>query len=100
MTPKRDLSDKDTPGKKKARKSITLEQKMNILWRYDRGESIVAIRNALNLPESMLHAIRKDREKITAAIKVGAGSCSMKVLSGQSNIMVWMEKNVGHVDVS
>ena len=37
INPKHDLSDKDAPGKKKARKSITLEQKMDISRRYDGG---------------------------------------------------------------
>ena len=94
MAPKRDQSEKDAlPGKKKARKSITLEQqKMDILRRYDRGESTADIRNALNLPESTLRTIRKDREKIMEAVKAGAGSCSIKVSSGQSNIMVRTEK--------
>ena len=65
---------------------------MDILRRYDGGESAATIRNALNLPESMLRTIRKDREKITAAVKAGAGSCSTKVSSSQWNIMVPMEK--------
>ena len=85
MAPKHDQRGKDTPGKKKARKSITLEQKMDILRSYNGGELTAAIRNALNLPESTLHTIRKDREKITA-------SCSTKVSLGQSNIMVCMER--------
>ena len=71
---------------------MTLEQKMDILRRYDRGESTAAIRNSLNLPEFSLRTIRKDREKITAAIKTGADNCSTKVLSAQSNIMVRIEK--------
>ena len=65
---------------------------MDILMRYNRGESTAAIHGALNLPESMLHTIRKDREKIMAAVKAGAGSCSAKVSSGQSNIIVLVEK--------
>ena len=92
MAPKHDLSEKDAPGKKEARKSITLEQKMDILRRYDRGESTTAIRNTLNLPESTLHMIMKDKEKITAAVKAGAGSSSTKVSLGQSNIIDCMEK--------
>ena len=56
------------------------------------GESTAAVDSGLNLPESSLCTIRKDREKITAAIKAGAGSCSTKVLSGQSNIMFQMGK--------
>ena len=62
------------------------------LRRYDRGESTAAIRNALNLPESTLQTIRKDRKKITAKVKAGAGSGSTKVSSGQSNIMVRRDK--------
>ena len=45
---------------------------MDILKRYDKGESTAAIRNALNLPEFTLRTIRKDREKITTALKAGA----------------------------
>ena len=92
MAPKRDLSEKDAPGKKKARKSITMEQKMDILRRYDRGELTTTIHNALDLPESMLRTIRKDRDKITVAFKAGAGSRSTRVLSGQYTIMVCTEK--------
>ena len=47
MAPKHDLSEKDAPGKKKARKSVTMEQKMDILRRYDRGELTATIRNKL-----------------------------------------------------
>ena len=74
MAPKRGLSAKDASGKKKARKSITMGQKMDILRRYDREESTATIHNVLNLPESTLRTIRKDREKITSAIKAGAGT--------------------------
>ena len=100
MALKRDISEKDAPGKKKARKSITLEQKMDILRRYDGGESTAAIRNALNLPESTLCTIRKDKEKITAAVKAGAGSCSTKVSLGQSSIVVCMEKCYFHIKIN
>ena len=67
MAPECDQSEEDTPGKKNSRKSITLEQKMDILRRYDRGESTTAIKNVLNLADSTLRTIRKDREKIMAA---------------------------------
>ena len=89
MAPKRDLSAKDAPpGKKLTRKSITLEQKMDVLRRYDRGELTAAIHNSLNLPESTLRTIRKDKENITAAFKAGAGSASARVSSCQSTFMV------------
>ena len=100
MAPKRDLSEKDAAGKKKARKSTTMEQEMDILRRYDRGELTAAIHNALNLPENTVRTIRKDREKITAAFKAGAESHFTRVSSGQSTIMVRTEKNAGHVNGS
>ena len=90
MAPKCDQSEKDALGKNKARKSITLEHKIDILRRYDKGELTAAIRDTLNLPESTLHTIRKDREKITAAIKAGAGSCFTKVSSAsQTSWSIW-----------
>ena len=65
---------------------------MDIIRRYDRGESNNAIRNSLHLPESTLRTIRKDREKILTAFKAGAGCASARVSSGQSALMVCMEK--------
>ena len=93
MAPMRDLSGKDAlPGEKQARKTITVEQKVDIIRRYDRGDSTNAIRSTLHLPESTLQTIRKDREKILAAFKAGAGGASTRVSSGQSTFMVRLEK--------
>ena len=93
MPPKRNPSEKDAPpAKKQCRKTITLEQKVGIIRRYDRGESTVTIKAALNLLESTLQTIRKDKEKILAAFKAGAGSSATRVSSGQSMFMVRMEK--------
>ena len=93
MHPKHDRSGKDTPpGKKQTKKTITLEQKVDAIRRYDTGESTTAIRNALHLPESMLWTVRKDREKILAAFKAGAGGTTTRVSSGQSTSMVRLEK--------
>ena len=88
-----DLSGKYTPpGKKQTRKTITLEQKVDIIRRYNGGESTNAIRNALHLPESTLRSIRKDKKKILAAFKAGAGDTATRVSSGQSTLVVCMEK--------
>ena len=93
MAPKRDVSGKDAPpGKKQTRKTIMLEQEVDIIRRYDRGETTNAIRNALHLPELTLQTIRKDREKILAAFKAEAGGASTKVSSGQSTFVVHLEK--------
>ena len=89
MAPKPDLSAKDASCKKKDRKSIVLEQKMDIFRRYDRKELTSDIRKALNLPESTLRTIRKDREKITAALKAGAGSRSCSPYLPYLHVFLW-----------
>ena len=82
MGPKRVLSGKtDPPAKKMSRKKITIEQKVDILRRYERGESTNAIKLALNLPESTLRTIRKDKDKIMASFKAGAGPSAARVSS-------------------
>ena len=93
MASKRDLSGKDAPpGKKLTGKSINLEQEMDVLRRYDRGESTAAIRTVLNLPEIKLHTIRNNKEKIMAAFKAWALNVSIRVSSDQSTFMVRFEK--------
>ena len=73
-------------------KTITTEQKVGIIQRYKRGESTNAIRLALDLPESTLRTIRKDKEKILAAFKAGTGASASRVSSGQPEFMVRLEK--------
>ena len=70
-----------------------MEEKLDVIRRYDRGESTSAIRGALNFPESTLRTIRKDREKILATVKSGASTLSTKI-SGQSSLMVRLEKMI------
>ena len=95
MAPKRQLKDKSEPEKKKGtRKTITVEQKVDVIRRYERGESTAAIKLALGLPESTLRTIRKDKDKIMAAFKAGTGGSSSRVSSGQSTFMVRLEKMI------
>ena len=93
MSSKRKASESSDSAKKRPRKAITMEEKLEVIRRYDRGESTNAIRGAMNFPESTLRTIRKDREKILGAVKAGASSLSTK-LSGQSDIMRRLEKMV------
>ena len=93
MALKRDLAGKTDPAAKK-RKTITIEQKVDIIWRYERGESSNAIRLSIGLPESTLHTIRKDKEKIIAAFKAGTGASASMVSTEQREFMVHLEKMV------
>ena len=93
MAPKNDLAGKTEPAaKKSSRKTITIVQKVDIIRRYERGESTNAIKLALGLPESTLRTIRKDKEKIMAAFKAGTGESATRVSSGQPQFMVRLEK--------
>ena len=75
MAPKYNQSEKAAPPrKKKTKKLITLEEKMDILRSYDRGESTLAIKRRFCVSDSVLHTLRKNREKVMAAVKLGAGS--------------------------
>ena len=47
---------------------------MDILRRYDRGETSAGIRTVYPVGDTMLYNIKKNREKIMAAVKAGAGS--------------------------
>ena len=93
MVTKRDLAGKTEPAaKKSSRKTITIEQKVDIIRRYERRESTNVIKLALCLPESTLRTIRKDKEKIMAAFKAGTGASATRVSSGQPQFMVCLEK--------
>ena len=81
-----------SPCQENEQETITIEQKVDIIRRYEREESTNAIKLALNLPESTLRTIRKDKEKIMAAFKAGAGASATRVSSGQSTFMVRLEK--------
>ena len=92
MAPKHDLSEKDAPpGKKQARKTITLEQKVDIIRKYDTGSLLLPFRTRC-ICQSTLQMIWKDKEKIMAAFKAGAGSASTSMSSGQSTFMARLEK--------
>ena len=58
MAPKHDLAGKtDSAAKKSSRKTITIEQKVDIIRRYERGETTNVVRLALGLPENKLRII-------------------------------------------
>ena len=93
MASKRKVGASSDSSKKRGRKAITFEEKLDVIRRYERGETTSAIRGALNFPESTLRTIRKDKEKILAAVRAGASTLSSK-LSGQSDFMIRLEKLV------
>ena len=94
MGPKHDLAGKTDPAATK-RKTITIEQKIDIIRRYERGESMNAIRLALGQPESTLCTIHEDKGKIMAAFKAGTGASS-RVSLGSQNLWSVSKKCSSH----
>ena len=79
-------------GAKRARKSITLETKSEVVKRYERGESTACIKNAMGLSESTCRTIRDNSEKIKESIKAGKPLTASKSSYSRSPVIERMEK--------
>ena len=98
MPPKHDQRKRVTRhGKKKKYKVVTLKQKMDILRRYDRGESTETIRKEVHLSAPTICKVRRDREKIMAAVEAGAGSSLIcPLLSQPATLHPQQARTSGH----
>ena len=74
MAPKR-KADASASGASKKRKAITMELKLDIIKRSEKGETPTIIGKALNLSRSTVGTIVKDKERIKEHVK---GSAPMK----------------------
>lgn len=87
--------------KKRARKAVTLETKLNVLRRLDNGEKITYICTALGLPKSTVQTIRDNKKKIESYSQSIKTSYCSKRTRERSSIMeqmerlldLWMENN-------
>jgi hypothetical protein len=61
------------------RKSIALEEKLDVIKRYKCNEHMVGIANAKGLLQSTLRAIRKQAEKTKESYKGGRNSRASKI---------------------
>jgi len=64
MPPKRSSNSESDANKKRSRKSVTLETKLEVLRRLESGEKIVQICKFVGLPKSTVQTIRDNKEKI------------------------------------
>ena len=79
MAPKRPLPSPGTSTKElKRRKTITLEQKMEILDRYEKGQKTSVIAQAVGLRESTLRTVRQNAEKIKASVQAGTSKAAQR----------------------
>jgi hypothetical protein len=66
---KRGSSGRNDTGGKKQRKTAILEEKLDVIRRYERNERTVDIVNATGIPESTLRTTRKQADKIKESCK-------------------------------
>jgi transposase-like protein len=66
-------SDRSDTGGKKQRKTITPEEKLDVIRRYELNESTVDIVNATGIPEPTLRTLRKQVIKLRKTVKVQRG---------------------------
>ncbi|XP_019378456.1 PREDICTED: CENPB DNA-binding domain-containing protein 1-like [Gavialis gangeticus] len=74
------------------RKAITLEEKLEVVKRHERGEKTKEIRCATGFSESTLHTIRDNEEKIKESCKSATRLSTACVSLTRSAIMEKMER--------
>jgi hypothetical protein len=85
-------NDKSATCGRKQRKSVTFEEKLDVMKRYERNEHTVDVANAMGILESTLRTIRKQAEKITESCKSSMRLLASKVTQIGMPIMEKLEK--------
>ncbi|XP_069812148.1 tigger transposable element-derived protein 1-like [Dendropsophus ebraccatus] len=90
MAPKHKPDSADASASKK-RKAITMEVKLDIIKRYDKGKTATDIGRSLGLSHSTVATIIKDKHRILEHVK---GSAPMKatVITKRSGLIIEMER--------
>lgn len=94
MSCKRPGCVKNGPVAKRKRKAITLELKLDVLRRYNRGERTADIGRLLGLNESTLRTIRDNADKIHKSCKTATHLNTCRVTPPRSSIMEKMESRL------
>lgn len=80
------------PRAKKARKAITIDMKLDVINRLQRGERVLDVGRLLGLPESTVRSIRDSAEKIKKSAQSGTPGSAKKTSYARSSIMEHMER--------
>ncbi|XP_047473466.1 tigger transposable element-derived protein 1-like [Penaeus chinensis] len=91
MAPARPATPKESDSKR-SRKLVTIEKKLEVLDRYDRGEKTSVIVHATGLSDSTLRTIRANADKIRASSVAGTSASSSQCSRARSIEMERMEK--------
>ncbi|GFX09608.1 hypothetical protein TNCV_2029741 [Trichonephila clavipes] len=79
---------------KATRKSISLETKMQVIRRLDTGEHQSQISAALNLANSTIRTILKNKEKILSSTTATTTSSATRITRFRNNTIEEMEKRL------
>ena len=79
-------------GSEKKRKAITMETKVDIIKRSEKGETATNIGNLLGLSRSTVATIIKDKERIMDHVKGSAPMHSTVITKQRSGLLIEMEK--------
>ena len=91
MAPKR-KADASASGASKKRKAITMELKLDIIKRSEKGETPTIIGKALNLSRSTVGTIVKDKERIKEHVKGSAPMKATVITKQRSGLIIEMER--------
>ena len=90
MAPKRKSDAKD--GSEKKRKAISMETKVDIIKRSEKGETPTNIGNLLGLSRSTVATIIKDKNRIMDHVKGSAPMQSTVITKQRSGLIIEMER--------
>nr|XP_032804588.1 uncharacterized protein LOC116939839 [Petromyzon marinus]XP_032804589.1 uncharacterized protein LOC116939839 [Petromyzon marinus]XP_032804590.1 uncharacterized protein LOC116939839 [Petromyzon marinus]XP_032804591.1 uncharacterized protein LOC116939839 [Petromyzon marinus]XP_032804592.1 uncharacterized protein LOC116939839 [Petromyzon marinus]XP_032804593.1 uncharacterized protein LOC116939839 [Petromyzon marinus]XP_032804595.1 uncharacterized protein LOC116939839 [Petromyzon marinus]XP_0 len=93
MSGKRKTEGADVGSTRRRRTIITMEMKMDIIRRSEKGETSAAIGRALGLNRSTIGTIIKDKERIVEHVKIAAPVKSI-IITKQSGVLSEMEKRL------
>ncbi|XP_077137820.1 putative CENPB DNA-binding domain-containing protein 1 [Ranitomeya variabilis] len=92
MAPKRKVDSSDTSSESKKRKAITMEVKVDILRRSDKGETPTEIGRSLGLSRSTVATIIKDKDRILEHVKGSAPMKATVITKQRSGLIIEMER--------
>ena len=91
MAPKRKADSSDGSANKK-RKAITMEVKVDIIKRFEKGETPTNIGRSLGLSRSTVATIIKDKERIMKHVKGSAPMKATVITKQRSCLIIEMER--------
>ncbi|XP_069901967.1 putative CENPB DNA-binding domain-containing protein 1 [Globicephala melas] len=82
----------DVAGTAKKRQAITMETKVKIIERVEKGKKMVGVAHSYNMNSSIIDTILKNKDKIMEHVKSAVPMMSTIILKKRGKVMEEMEK--------